>query len=304
MVLGTAPTRLNLAKSHASILAAADKAEPKLRRATQAALERLQESVPNLEALIAAGNADAVVTVLVGLTIEPELFAAISDATATAAIQSMTPEATRFGIAFNDPNARAIRWAERNAANLITGKVEGLRIRAVIADATRNGIAPRVTAGLIEDLVPLLPRHQDAVTKLFWSIYEDTGDVAFARRQAARKAKKLLRYRAQMISRTESIRASNMGQQLLWEQAVDLDLLSRDVQKIWITKADDRVCVICAVLEGQTVGLTTEFLITEQATGFTDAGNVTGRKPLPSPHAEKTPPAHVQCRCAMRLERL
>ncbi len=304
MVLGTVTPRLHLTKSSRSILDAADRAEPKLRRATQAALEALQESVPNLEGLIAAGKADAIVTVLTGLEIDASLFAAISDATATAAIQSMTPEAARFKIAFNDPNKRAIRWAEEHAASLISGNVDRELIRTVIADAQRNGIGTRVTARLIEDMVPLTDPHQKAVNRLFWSIYEDTGDVAFARKQAARKAKKLLRYRATSIARTESVNAANMGQQLLWETAIDLDLLPEGVQKIWVTARDSRVCVICSVMDGQTVGVSEWFGVTEQATGFTAAGKVSGTKPVKHPRSTKTPTAHVMCRCNMILVRL
>ena len=43
-------------KSSKDILAAADKAEPKIRRAMLDALRALEAAVPDLESLIAAGN--------------------------------------------------------------------------------------------------------------------------------------------------------------------------------------------------------------------------------------------------------
>ena len=102
MVLSTTPTRHHLAKSTSGILAAADRAEPKIRRAMLAALDKLQAAVPDLESLIAAGKLDAVISAVTGQSLPPELLGAIRDATMTAAIQSA--ETGGFKVAFNDVN--------------------------------------------------------------------------------------------------------------------------------------------------------------------------------------------------------
>jgi len=82
--------------------------------------------------------------------------------------------------------------------------------------------------------------------------------------------------RTQMIARTEILRASNLGSLAVYEA-------NQDVLKgwEWITAMDDRVCVICAPLDGEVFNFNNERV---------DGGSVGD--------AQVPPPAHPQCRCS------
>jgi len=306
MVLSQTQTRHHLTKAKSPILRAADKAEPAIRRAMLDALEALQRSVPNLEDLIASGNIKSVVDAVKGAGIPRSLMNALTDATATAAIGGA--EAAGFEIGFNLPNARAVEWAAAHAGEQITLVTQATKavVQEIVEDALLRGIHPRVAARQIKNVVPLLPQHQKSVTRLFNSSIDAGVTVSHAEKIAARKSKKLLKYRAEMIARTEAIRASNMGQQLVWQQAIDLDLLPQGVKKIWLATGDDRTCPVCAVMDGQTVEVSGgEFNVNRQATGFVRSGSsfrVSGTKPYRGWGKQASPPAHPQCRCTMILE--
>ena len=278
MVLGTAPTRHHITKSQASIHAAADRAEPKIRRAILDGLASLERQVPDLEPLIAAGNIDAVVTAIADVSVPQVVTNAVVDATATAAVASATPDATAFNIAFNEVNDRALRWAIDNTLrNPLAGTVPSQAfIRDVVVNATRRGIGPSATARVIQSVVPLLPQHQATVERYMMGIIDAGGTEAYAVKMAARKATKLVKYRAMMIARTEAIRASNMGQQLVWDSAKDTGLLRDTAQKIW--EANPGACPICDALDGTPIALGSRW------------GSL------------KTPPAHPHCRCTMILD--
>ena len=87
--------------------------------------------------------------------------------------------------------------------------------------------------------------------------------------------------RAETIARTETMKASNAGQQEAWDQAVDAGLLTGSEQQVWIVTPDDRLCPICEPLDGQEQDLGGKF--------DTELGKVDG------------PPAHPRCRCTVGL---
>ena len=97
----------------------------------------------------------------------------------------------------------------------------------------------------------------------------------------ARFVRRKIRERAINIARTETLSALNRGVQESWRQARRQGLLTKTAAKTWITTADERLCPICAPLEGQVVGFDEPFQ--------TSVGELLH------------PPAHPQCRCAMGL---
>lgn len=309
MVLSQTPTRHNLtfAKATDPILAAADRAEPKIRRAILAAYAEMQRAVPDLESLIASGRIDAVIGAVQPLGLPQAFLDTLASATASAAVSAVSSEAATINIAFNEPNRRAIRWAEQHAATLVTGNVDTTAIRRLVVNATEKGIHPRVTARLIREIVPILPRHQATVERLFTSSIDAGVTEAHAEKVAARKAKRLLRYRAEMIARTEAMTAANQGQLLVWETAVDLDLIPAGTKRVVLATGDDRTCPICAVMDGKTVSIQGSLTVDRQATGFVRSGStfrVSGTKPLKNPHTVRQPPFHPQCRCRTVLEHI
>lgn len=187
------------------------------------------------------------------------------------------PGSVRF--AFDATNPQALRWAETRSSRLIVDitREQRLAVREIIGRAFAEQIPPRETAKLIRSVVGLTDRDANAVMRRQLDLMADGVSPAEAQRQAERYAGELHRARALTIARTETMAASNAGQQALWNQAVTSGRLSARMQKIWLSTYDERTCPQCQLLEGETV------LVEEE---FSSGGN---------------PPAHPLCRCSMGL---
>jgi hypothetical protein len=106
-------------------------------------------------------------------------------------------------------------------------------------------------------------------------------------KMVAKYRDRLLKERALALVRTETMSASNNGQLVLWNKAVDRGLLKDAVvRKAWIVTKDDRLCPRCKPLQGQLRRLDETFVSPYDGTTV------------------KTPPLHWQCRCAMGLKRV
>lgn len=84
--------------------------------------------------------------------------------------------------------------------------------------------------------------------------------------------------RAELIARTESMRAVHEGQREGWDQAVEEGLLTGDERRVWIVTDDEKLCPECEELDGETASLDGEY-----------------------PGGYDGPPAHPNCRCTEGL---
>ena len=109
-----------IVKSVEDILAAADAAAPGLRRAMQDAFDAMRDSLPDFETLLAAGDLDAVIRAVSEAPIPDETLTAIRTALQSTAATAAAPSVATFGVAFNQVNERAVRWAQAHAAEAIT----------------------------------------------------------------------------------------------------------------------------------------------------------------------------------------
>src|SRR5574340_724298 len=95
-----------------------------------------------------------------------------------------------------------------------------------------------------------------------------------------------LNYRAKMIARTETLRASNAGAQELWRQAREQGLLrAENTRRVWIVTDDERLCPNCEEVPDMNeggVGLDEDF--------DTPLGPI------------QVPPLHPHCRCTVALK--
>lgn len=309
MVLGTTATRLDVTKAEVSgvqrILDAADRAAPAIRTKIQDALTSLIGQAGDLEAIIASGDIAGVFSALDQIGVPKVVLDAVIDATAEVALTSGMPEAARFGISFNEAEVQSIRWAKMNAAENISGLKTASQevVRQIIEEAVTRGLSVRHTAKQIERVVPLLPRHAESINRQWAKMLEDGMDPEYVGKVLGRKSKKLLRYRADMIARTESLRASNMGQQIAWTSALDSGYLPEGTAKKWMATEDDRTCPICILMDEKIIDIRGDFRVSEKATGISN-GVATGTKPIKRPSTTKTPPAHPNCRCTVVLEDL
>lgn len=213
-------------------------------------------------------------------------------------------------MAFDRTSAEAVAWARDHSAQLVTSVTAETRaaIRRIIERAFSEGIAPREAAKLVKQVVGLRPDQVDAVLNARQRLLD-----AAARAQRTGRAVKVkipgaprgisippagltpermsatlqryadrqLRQRALLIARTETIAASNAGQQLQWEQAVKDGLLRGNEKQRWVVAFDERLCKVCRALHGQQVPLGQPFM------------SING--PV------LRPPAHPNCRCSVVL---
>lgn len=213
-------------------------------------------------------------------------------------------------MAFDRVSAEAVAWAEQHAAELVTSITAETRegLRRAISRAFADGIAPREAAKIIKQLVGLRPDQVDAVLNVRKKILDAQTRAAATGRAVTvqvpgvprgikitpkglppdrvssvltKYAKRQLRQRALLIARTETIAASNAGQQLQWAQAVADGLLRGNEQQRWVVAFDERLCPICRGLHGQQVPLGQPFI--------SSIGPVI------------RPPAHPNCRCTVVL---
>jgi hypothetical protein len=109
-------------------------------------------------------------------------------------------------------------------------------------------------------------------------------DASNIEERVAKYAKALERRRSLNIARTETLNASNGGQQTLWLEAKDSGHLDPNkTDREWLVTEDDRLDVVqCEPMDGQKRSLEEPF-----TTGD-------GRSIM-------QPTAHPDCRCSMRL---
>ncbi len=189
-----------------------------------------------------------------------------------------------------------------------------LSIQNVLLDAFRNGGHPYEQAREIKDVIGLTDTEIKAVGNFQKALMGGPDDLKVALQRGLRDRRfdptiinaieqggmldadqiqnmtdryyeRYLKYRAEMIARTETIRASVMGQQQTWKQAADQNLLDVATSKQkWIVTHDDRLCDFCASVPRMNEGgvpLGDAFI--------TSWGPVSG------------PPLHPHCRCALGL---
>lgn len=63
--------------------------------------------------------------------------------------------------------------------------------------------------------------------------------------------RKYLRYRSEVIARTEALRTTNWGVQDAWRQAIEAGKASEDLtRRMWIVSKDERLCAVCQPIPG------------------------------------------------------
>lgn len=238
--------------------------------------------------------------------------------------------AVQLAARLNVSNPRAVERARKLAGTMLTRVSRESReaIRAIIAGALRDGTDVPTTAALVRDTIGLDSRSARALRN-----YRSTLDEALAEGRTADLRRRfrlaparlpagtrdrlggqvtpsqrrevmvdgyrqrLLRHRATTIARSESIRASNAGQHMLWDEMMRDGLIDPSrARRVWIAAADDRVCPICLPLNGKTI----EFL----GDWVSDTLQGPGQQPQARPQTVvigRWPPAHVMCRCSQAL---
>ena len=191
-------------------------------------------------------------------------------------------------------NPAALRATGRQIADLVTGVTDETKaaIRELIERGRREGVTVRETARDIRQLVGL-NRPQTVALQNYRAGLEAQGlSPARIERLVAQRTAKGIRYRAEVISRTETLRAANDGTRAEWQQAIADGTLNRDVRQVWVASAD--ACPICRALDGRAVTVGSAFTSSIHTRGPGQAAIVT--------RTVDGPPQHPNCRCAVSLE--
>ena len=269
------------------LLRLADQATPRTRQQIERALNELRLSVPldHLERVIQSGDYFSMTTLLSQM---PKRMAAVVKTLRglflkAAAEETLKLRAYGVGLQFNVFDPFMIESARLESARMVRSITDESRraIQHVMARSFREGIRPRNAAKMIRSVIGLTERQSAQVTQYHLKLVASGKPAFVAQQSSAQLADKLLRQRAVMIARTETIAAATSGQLTAWRAAQQRGLLPTEARKVWLTTPDDRMCKACRRMHGQSVLLYSEFV--------SPYGPVYG------------PPLHPQCRCALAL---
>jgi len=248
-------------------------------RAIQVAVDEIDQAA--LLQGLAARNVDLVfLAIPLGAKLEPairESYSRILGATfREAGVATSTLEATGT-LRFDLTNPEAIRWAQREAGALVQQVSLSVKqsVRDTVFRGFNEGRTPTWMAKEIRQVIGLTRKQTQAVSNFERLLREGKAEVltralrdhrfdptirkaiesgeglteAQIDRMTKRYAERMLRYRADMIARSETIKASSAGQQELWRQAVAEGYLdAQKTRQIWIVVPDERLCPICRMI--------------------------------------------------------
>lgn len=283
----------------------AEKYAPRMAKVITAAVAEIKDSVTlkEISAHLTRGDIIAAEAAIpwetINLTkLQPAITEIFRDSMEESAQLQAELENEIFGdMRFDVTNLRAVQWARDSSSTLVReiNASQRAAIRTIITQAFEEGLHPYQSAKLIMENVGLLNSQSQAVFRFRQQLIEAGVSIAKVNERVERYARKLLKYRARNIARTETLRSSNMGQHELWRQGIDNNLLTTSkIQRVWIVTPDDRLCDICAPMNGQTVAMEEHFTGNKQNA----AGVVTHL------YSTLTPPIHPSCRCAIGIQRI
>ena len=188
-----------------------------------------------------------------------------------------------------DPMGDGVKqWTENRAADFVTActtdQIEGLRAVVRMA-ATLETVGVDELARLIRPMVGLYAGQATANLNYFNTLLEHGTSLDRAKYLAAQYGGRQHRYRAFMIARTELAFAYNQGAYWGTKQAQAQGFLP-EMEKVWATAHDERVCPVCGGLDGVRRGMDEPFPF---ETRLTD------------PQVRLMAPAHPNCRCAVKF---
>ena len=214
-------------------------------------------------------------------------------------------------------------------------------MRSIMLDAMKRGVNPEQLGRELRGSIGLLPKH-----KVAWEKYNgllqtmvDNGELTEMVHEKMTRIyhRRLLRWRGEMIARTESMYAVHEGQMIGWNELRRQGIIQDSRTWIeWVTTYDDRLCDRCAPMNGRRIRFGDRFVFRYDERGFPDGqppyadsprdrkfkqrGPLRPRVPRPLPSSIKKvdilpkdtddgirrievthPPLHPNCRCTLRL---
>lgn len=264
-----------------------------------------------------------------------QMEAALSNVVTKAAATTIT--VAGFTGSLTRKSAVVDAWLRNESSRLVVGiSTESmLSIRQLLSVGYQAGTGVRPTARQIRAVVGLLPRHAVAVTRYAEELTNRLVPQDRIDQYVEIYTRRLLSYRADNIARTEAMTAAHVGQLSAWQQLVEQNLIDpARAWMEWMTATDDRVCPLCAPMDGKKIRIGNPFISDSRGfpRGFPVAvvspgGDRLRKGPLkPDPYSVKRyrgrnrkgknldgftvpstiisvphPPLHPSCRCTLRL---
>jgi len=192
--------------------------------------------------------------------------------------------ATALGYTFDILTPQAVDWVRQNAGSLIRQWGDSSRdaLRNLVAEGFRLNVPTATLARQIRQTgIGLTWRQARAVLNLRQRLTADGLDAAKVDARAERYFKRLARYRAELISRTEMARASEYARHEAWRQGIVEGFIDPTrTEQEWTATEDHRCCEECADLDGTRASIPDGHFISANGT---DGG--------------VGPPLHPACRC-------
>jgi hypothetical protein len=174
-----------------------------------------------------------------------------------------------IAVVFDQTNSRAVRWMQENRLRLVREMVDDTRavLRQTMTRGIETGINPREQARYFRSSIGLTARQEAAVSNyrrllgqnstesLTRALRDRRFDPTVQRaigtgnpltpeqidRMVARYRERYIKYRAETIARTETLRSVHQGNREMYQQAIDSGTLTRDgVIQIWNVRLDGR----------------------------------------------------------------
>jgi len=222
-------------------------------------------------------------------------------------------------VEFNRVHVRALSSITENSLRLVRALRNDQEsvVRAILVDGTRRGLNPRAVAREFRDVIGLAPSQVRAVQN-FRRALEELDSTALRRalrdrrfdstirraiesgrsispeqidRMVGRYQERYIKYRAEVISRTETLRAVHEGTDELYRQAVGDGILAADeLTRTWFPTPDGRTRGHHASMAGQERRLGEVFI--------SGLGNALRYPADPRAPGEDS----IQCRCSVTTE--
>lgn len=192
-----------------------------------------------------------------------------------------------------DPFAEgAVKWCEERAAKFVVevSETQWLGLQVVVSRAAiLENMSVDQLARAIRPMVGLYQEQCTANLNYYTHLINSGMAEEKARDLSLRYAARQHRYRGYNIARTELAFAYNQGSYEGTKQAQEKGYLGQ-VEKVWCTAEDERVCEICGGLEGKRIAMDDEFGFSTRLAGPAN------------PTIRMVPPAHPSCRCTVLYE--
>jgi hypothetical protein len=219
-------------------------------------------------------------------------------------------------VVFDQTNVGAVNAMNRNTLRLVRGFTEEQRAvtRNAVSRGVQAGLNPREVARTFRDSIGLTKKQEQWVAnyrRALSTLDRDAlsralRDKRFDRTVAAaiennraltpsqidamvqRYTERMVKYRSEVIARTEALRSVHQGTEAMYQQALETGELKADqLSREWNTAKDERVRDSHAAMHGQVQPFGQPFV--------SGAGNLLNYPGDPEAPAEEV----IQCRCAV-----